>query len=137
MSRACGDGTAVYLQHMTTLRDRLRAALRSAMLAKDAAAVGALRSALAALDNAEAVDAAPSSGPTVATHPRLAGTTVGVGAAEVERRSLSEDEQRAVLQAEVDERLAAAAQSDLGGRPDRAERLRAEAAVLAGPCSQE
>ena len=118
----------------TSLRERLAASLREAMRAKDDAAVSALRSALAALDNAEAVDAAGPAGPVVATHPRLAGTAVGVGAAEVERRSLTEDEQRAVLQAEIDERLSAAAQSDLGGRPDRAERLRAEAAVLAELC---
>jgi hypothetical protein len=39
-----------------------------------------------------------------------------------------------VLQAEIDERLSAAAQFDLGGRPDRADRLRAEAAVLAEHC---
>ena len=121
----------------TTLRERLNTALHEAMRARDTTAVSALRSALAALDNAEAVDAGQPAGPAVATHPHLAGTTVGVGAAEVERRSLSEDEQRAVVQAEVDERLAAAAQFDLGGRPDRAERLRAEAAVLAGFCSEE
>lgn len=71
-----------------TVRDRLRAALPEAMKARDAVAVAALRSALGALDNAEAVDAdlAPQSS---VGHPRLAGTVSGLRAAEVERRSLS------------------------------------------------
>jgi uncharacterized protein len=42
-----------------TLRGRLRGALPAAMKARDAAAVAALRSALAAIDNAEAVEPAP------------------------------------------------------------------------------
>ena len=115
---------------MSALHDSLRTALRQAMSARDAVAISALRSALAALDNAEAVSLPASDKPTVATHPTIAGSTVGVGAAEVERRELSGDEERAVLQQEVDERLAAASQADLGGRPDRAVRLRAEAEVL-------
>ncbi len=118
----------------TTLRERLSASLGAAMRGRDDVAVSALRSALAALDNAQAVDAAQPGGPVVATHPRLAGTAAGIGAAEVERRSLTENEERGVLQAEIDERLSAAGQFDLGGRPDRAERLRAEAAVLAEHC---
>ena len=120
---------------MPDLRDRLSTALRAAMLAKDDTAVSALRSALAALANAEAVQTDPDVGSpraaTVATHPRLAGTTAGAGATEVDRRPLDVDEQRRVVQAEIDERLAAASQSDMGGRPDRGVRLRAEAEVLA------
>ncbi|MFF2391084.1 hypothetical protein [Nocardia sp. NPDC058114] len=42
---------------MTSLRERLRAALKTAMKARDLGAVTALRSALAAIDNAEAIDA--------------------------------------------------------------------------------
>ena len=118
----------------TGLRERLGGALRQALRSRDAVAVSALRSALAALDNAEAVPDGGSDGSASATHPRLAGTTLGVGSAEVPRRTLSDDEQRAVLQAEIDERLFAAAQFDLGSRPDRAARLRAEAAVLAEHC---
>ncbi len=112
------------------MRERLQAALRETMRAKDAVAVSALRSALAALGNAEAVPAAVPDGATAATHPRLAGTVTGVGAAEVARRTMTEDEQRAVVQSEVDERLSAARELDGRGRPERAERLRAEAAVL-------
>jgi len=123
---------------MPDLRDRLSTALRTAMLAEDAVAVGALRSALGALANAEAVPIPPdAAGPQAPTHPRLAGTTVGVGATEVDRRPLGDDEQRRVVQAEIDERLAAASQSDLGGRPDRGLRLRAEAEVLAAALNDE
>ncbi|HYZ66568.1 MAG TPA: glutamyl-tRNA amidotransferase [Mycobacterium sp.] len=107
-------------------RTTLRAALLSARKDRDSARVSALRSALSAIDNAEipdnaAVDAS-SSGP-------IAGAVVGVGAAEVARRELSDDEIRCLMQAEIDERLAAAAQID-GSRAERAATLRAEAAAL-------
>ncbi len=123
---------------MPDLRDRLSTSLRTAMLAKDEVAVSALRSALGALANAEAVPLHPDgAGSQAPTHPRLAGTTVGVGAAEVDRRPLGDDEQRRVVQAEINERLAAASQSDLGGRPDHGLRLRAEAEVLAAVLNDE
>ena len=122
---------------MPDLRDRLSTALRAAMLAKDKTAVSALRSALAALANAEAVHVDVPDTPTVATHPRLAGTAVGAGAAEVDRRHLDDDEQRRIVQAEIDERLAAASQSDLGARPDHGVRLRAEAEVLAAHLGEQ
>ncbi len=117
---------------MPDLRQRISTALRAAMLAQDRIAVSALRSALAALANAEAVRTDPDADtPNAPTHPRLAGTTAGVGATDVERRVLDDDEQRRIVQAEIDERLAAASQSDMGGRPDRGVQLRAEAEVLA------
>jgi uncharacterized protein len=98
---------------------------------RDAVGLSALRSALAALDNAGAVPPDSHRHPAVATHAALAGTVIGVGAAEVAPRLLTDDEERAVVQAEIDERLAAAAEFGGGGRHDRAERLRAEARVLA------
>jgi uncharacterized protein len=112
-----------------TLRERLRAALPAAMKARDAAAVAALRSALAAIDNAEAVEAAPPP-PTAATHPDLAGTTVGVGATETGRRDLEEPEVERLVRAEITDRRAAAQAYERAGRHDRARRLRAEADVL-------
>src|SRR5918996_2373390 len=63
-----------------SLRERLRAALPEAMKARDAVAVAALRSALAAIDNAEAVAAAPA--PPGAGSADVAGAAVGVRAAE-------------------------------------------------------
>jgi uncharacterized protein len=113
------------------LRDRLRDGLPAAIKARDGVAVAALRSALAAIENAEAVTPPPGS-PAEATHAQLAGTVVGVGAAEAERRALSEAEIEEIARAEVDERRAAADAYERAGRPEEARRLRAEADVLVG-----
>ena len=107
-----------------TLRGRLRGALPAAMKARDGAAVAALRSALAAIDNAEAVEPAPGRSPGAAGHADLAGTVAGLGAAEVERRHLQEAEVEQIVQTEVADRRAAA------DAYERAGRLRAEADVL-------
>jgi uncharacterized protein len=112
-----------------SLRDRLRAALPAATKARDAAAVAALRSALAAIDNAEAVEAAPGP-PPEAGHARLAGTVAGLGAAEAERRTLPEGQVERIVHAEVADRRAAALTYERAGRHERARRLRAEADVL-------
>lgn len=89
--------------------------------------VSALRSALSAIDNAETPDAADIDGPASET---IAGGVVGLGAAEVARRELSDAQIRDLVRAEVDERLAAAEQVTGGGHTERAATLRAEAAVL-------
>jgi uncharacterized protein len=112
-----------------TLRERLRAALPAAMKARDAAAVAALRSALAAIDNAEAVEVAPGP-PPAAGQADLAGTVAGLGAAEAERRTLLEGQVERIVHAEVSNRLAAARAYERAGQHERAGRLRAEADVL-------
>ncbi|HEY6708307.1 MAG TPA: hypothetical protein VJB61_12030 [Actinomycetota bacterium] len=159
------------------LRDRLSRALPAAMKARDRPAMTALRSALAAIDNAGAVDptravrtdedpqVAPSearpsgpdetgSGPAEsagvgsqhpstgsgpghsdlgaarAGHPEFAGTAAGVGATEVERRSLSQAQMEAIVRTEIADRETAATGYERAGQPERAERLRAEANVL-------
>ena len=117
-----GPGSAV------PLRRRMRAALTVAMKARDRAAVSALRSALAAVENAEAVNRGAGADERLA----IEQIPVGLGAAEVERRVLTEAEQRRIVRAEQAEREAAAEGYESAGRPERAERLRAEAAVLAG-----
>jgi uncharacterized protein len=108
------------------------------MGAQDKQAVAALRSALAAIDNAEAVaapqpplHAAPGSDAGGEGIP-IAGAVVGLGAGEVERRSLSGAEMEALVRREVDERQAAARAYMEAGQPSRAERLHAEAEVLSG-----
>jgi hypothetical protein len=111
------------------LTDRLRAGLRDAMRARDAAAVAALRSALAAVGNAGAVDV-PATPPPPGTA-EVAGAVLGLGAAEVPRRELTAAEVAALVRAEVADRVAAAEAYERDGRADRAERLRAEAAALA------
>jgi uncharacterized protein YqeY len=105
----------------------LRDALLTARKQRDAARVSALRSAMSAIDNAETPDDAGVDAPASAT---IAGGVVGLGAAEVARRELSDTQIRALLRAEVEERLAAAQQVSTGGHHERADTLRAEAAVL-------
>ncbi|NJC70528.1 GatB/YqeY domain-containing protein [Planosporangium thailandense] len=108
------------------LRQRLREALPAAMKARDRVAVTALRSALAAVDNAEAVDGVVSGPGSLA----IEQTPVGVGAAEVARRALTEAQVERIVRAEAAERVAAAREYEDAGRPERAEQLRREAAVL-------
>jgi uncharacterized protein YqeY len=110
-----------------SLRDRLRAALPAAMKARDKTAVAALRSALAALDNAEAVQ---TDDRTVKGQ-AIEQVAIGAGATEVERRVLTEPEMTALIRHEVTERENAAADYQKAGHGDRATRLRAEAEVLA------
>ena len=108
------------------VRDRLRGVLREAMKERDRHAVAALRSAIAAIDNAEAVEPGvleAASGP-------IAGARTGLGSAEARRRELSPAEVVALVRSEVDDRLAAADEYGRAGRTEPAERLRAEAACL-------
>jgi uncharacterized protein YqeY len=140
------------------IRTRMRRALTAALKARDQRAVTALRSALAAIDNAEAVDTAntppapnahqgsgetpPGQGRPASAeapsagegHPvveaEIAGAALGVGAAEVERRTLTGAETQAIVRAEVDERRTAAHAYDHAGQPAHAARLRVEAEVL-------
>jgi uncharacterized protein len=106
----------------------LRRALTAALKARDGVAVSALRSALAAIENAGAVD--PAQAPRSDGGP-IAGAVAGLGAGEVPRRSLGADELRALVTVEVEHRRSAAREYAELGRSDRAERLRAEADVLA------
>jgi uncharacterized protein YqeY len=68
---------------------------------------------------------APSSG-------TIAGRVVGLGAAEVARRELSDAQVRELVHAEIDERLIAARDFTAGGHTECVATLRAEAAVLGG-----
>jgi hypothetical protein len=104
--------------------------LAEALASRDATAVRAVRSALAAIGNAEAVDRTDS--PTTRpTSEHFAGAASGIGSAEVPRRFLSETEIRDVVRAEITERHAAAQQYDALGHGDEATRLRREAHLLA------
>lgn len=107
------------LRDAVQLRQQLRDSLREALRARDAAAITALRSALSAIDNAEAVeDNSPRT-------PRL-----GVGAGDVQRRVLSAPELLEIIRREIRERVQAADQYATLGQSAAAERLRAEVAVL-------
>jgi uncharacterized protein len=110
---------------MTTLQQRLQAALPIAMKARDRPAVTAVRSALAAIDNAAAVPADDQG------RSRFGLATIGLGATEVPRREQDEAEVERIVRAEIAERLAAAADYDRLGQAGRAEQKRAEAHALA------
>lgn len=111
-----------------TLRRRLRAALGEAMKLRDQAAVAALRSALAAIDNAEAVDSSQARTTPSGT---IAGGVAGLRAGEAPRRVLDEREIEDIVQREIVARESAAAEYERLCRGDAAARLRAEASVLA------
>jgi uncharacterized protein YqeY len=109
----------------TTVRERLSAALPTAMKARDRVAVAAVRSALAAVANAEAVpvESMPRAG-------AVEDAAIGAGAADAPRRVLTEDDVRRVVATEVEDRVGAAAELGALGRVDEAARLTAEADVL-------
>jgi len=101
---------------------------------RDRTAMSALRSAVAALENAEAVDpgrlrpadvVAP-----VAAHPDIAGSLPGLWAAEVERHRLTAAQEEEILRAEVSDRISAAGGYEAAGHDEAAAGLRAEADVL-------
>lgn len=90
---------------MSTLKDRLRADLTTAMKARDEIRSSTLRMVLTALTNAE-----------------VSGKTA---------RELSDDEVLTVLASEAKKRREAAAAFDDGGRTEMADKERAEAEVIA------
>ena len=110
------------------LREQLRRHLNQAMRDRDRVATAALRDAIAALDNAEAID--PGDDVTSAAGEYVAGGVVGLGAAEAERRVLDLVSQRAILRADMEARLDAAATYEHRGHPARGAQLRVEADVL-------
>jgi uncharacterized protein YqeY len=110
------------------VRKILRRDLTAALKARDRVAIAALRSALAAIENA---DAAPADHPIPRTveSEHIAGSVVGLGA-EVEPRHLTEPDLRAIVETEVHERSIAAIGYEQAGHNDLAQRLRSEAEVL-------
>jgi uncharacterized protein YqeY len=124
------------------IQPRLREALRAAMKAKDAVAVSALRSVLAAIANAEAIPlAVPAGNPVPASRAvtsgdqhvagsHVAGSIAGLGAAEARRRELTGADIAGIIGAEVTERRSAARQYDSTGNAERASRLRREAEII-------
>jgi len=105
-----------------TLKHRLRADIKAAMRARAADETRLLRALLAAVDNAQAVPVAPGRSALP--------NSFADGASEVPRIALTESALHAVLTAEIAERERAAEAIAAHGRPDEAERLRAEAAVV-------
>jgi hypothetical protein len=92
--------------------------------------MAAIRSALAAVAEAEAVTADHSARSAGVTSQHVAGSIAGLGAGDVPRRELTERDVREVVSAEVAGRRAQARGYDELGEADAAERLRREADVL-------
>jgi uncharacterized protein len=111
------------------VRTRLRQDLTIALKARDRVAIAALRSTIAAIENAESVDAASANSST-ADSEHIAGATAGVGSSDVPRRLLSENDVIAVVRGQIEERLQAADQYEQLGKVGEAARLRGEAVVL-------
>lgn len=109
-------------------RALLRRSLTTARKQRDPVRVSALRSILGAIDNAETPDAVAVVGQQSG---EIAGAVAGLGATEVARLDLSEEQIRCLVQAEIDERRSAADDYVAGGHAEKAATLRAEAAVLA------
>ena len=102
-------------------RDRLSAALKDALKARDVNAMSALRSALGAIANAEAV---PGSGG------RSLSPKIGVGVGDVARRHLSGADLIHIVEGEIAQHLNAASDYVRLGRADEAAALREQAAIL-------
>ena len=98
---------------MEPLRARLFADLVVAMKARDKSTIDTLRCLLAAVDNAGAQD------------PKVFGSSV-----DVPRKSLTQSELQALMQAEVTSRSAAVIEYERRGRHQEAARLRAELVII-------
>ncbi|MGN7780025.1 hypothetical protein ACTJJE_10965 [Mycolicibacterium sp. 22603] len=116
----------------TVLRDAMRADLMTAMKARAAETVAALRAGLAAIDNAEAVDVPDREGAHsgAAQQSVIAGATTGLGSSEVSRRDLTHADIRAVLADLMAEYRAEADRYAALNRPEAADQLRRQAAAL-------
>jgi hypothetical protein len=113
------------------LRAALRHGLITALKARDTDAVAALRTTIAAIDNAQAVPAsAPTPTPTVASA-HVAGARSGAGSTEAARRQLGRSELRDILRGQVTEHAREADRYDALGQSEAAARLRRRARALA------
>jgi uncharacterized protein YqeY len=111
------------------MRAEMRADLTAALKARDRVTAAALRSVLAAIENGEAVPVDPRPA-SAAGGEHVAGAAVGAGAAEAQRRPLTDADLRSIVEGEVRERVRAAEEYERLGRDDAAGRLRVEIEVL-------
>ncbi len=110
------------------LKGVLRRDLTAAMKDRDRDTAAVLRTALAALDNAEAVTAPADGQVTAGAH--VAGASSGVGSTEAGRRAVTGDQAREILRGLIAEQSGEAARYDALGQAAAAQRLRARAGVL-------
>lgn len=101
---------------MEEIKLRLSDDLKKAMKEKDAVAMKAIRSLVAAIDNAGAVFvAAPA---TMSMSGGIAGATSGLGSTEVPRKELSDNDIKQIIQKEIDEMLKAIEMINDSTRPE-------------------
>lgn len=101
-----------------SLTDRLRAALRDAMVERDRPLVAALRSCLAVIDNASSLGIeAPRAG-------AIEASAAGLSAADVPRRHLTDDDIEALVWSEIADRAAAADELAATGHGEQAQAMR-------------
>ena len=112
----------------SALRTVLRSRLTTAMRERDRAAASVLRTAVAAIENAEAVPV--DDGHTVATSADVAGAAVGLGVTEAERRRLDDATERSLVVAEVRSLVEAEAAYAAAGDRERARDAAAGVALL-------
>jgi hypothetical protein len=123
-----GDTYGASMADEEALRARLRRALTDAMKQRDRTAATALRTALSAIDNSEAI--ARPEPPRHVGSGAIAAAVHGVGRSEARRRDLTEAEILDVVVGQIEERDHAANEYERMGQLDRASLLRDEAAVL-------
>ena len=116
---------------LVAIEQGLQAELAAAMRRRDSAVVAVLRSALAALANAQAP---PDDAPTMAAagSEHVAGATPGLGSTEHDRLVLDESDRRAVLAAEAAELAGHVERLTRLCRVDEADGARRGLRVLAG-----
>ena len=117
------------------LRAALRQGLTTALKARDTEALAALRTAIAAIDNAEAIATADTHRPV--TSADIAGASSGVGSTEAVRQSLSSGQLRDIVREQITEYAREADRYDALGQPDAAHRLRHRARILADHVAPE
>ena len=109
-------------------RAALGQGLTAALKARDRDAMAALRTAIAAIGNAEAVPAPATNPPPGSAY--IAGAASGPGASEAARRQLSTSELRDIVRDQITSCAREADRYDALGRPDAAARLRRQASTL-------
>jgi uncharacterized protein YqeY len=111
------------------LRTRIRRDLVAAMKARRTDEVAALRTVMAAVDNAEAIEASATAD-VVPSSRHIVGAVPGAGSAEATRRELSGSDVQEILNVEAAGLRAEASGHETLGRSEDACRLRAQAEVI-------
>ena len=112
------------------LRVRLRRDLTAAMKARRSEQVSAIRTLMAAIDNAEAAGVGSPASPTSPSSADFAGALAGLASGDAPRRELNEADLEELLDAEITDRREQAEEFEDLGRTDEALRLRDQAAVI-------